>query len=502
MKRVVTASLMKKLDANTIENHHVPSMVLMERAALAVVNAIPEEKRKQVLVICGTGNNGGDGIAVARILKMKGYKVQIYQPGSSYRKSPDCALQEEIARSYGVTWVNNPQWSEYTTIVDALFGVGLSREIEGIYAETAELVNRTEAFVIAVDVPSGIDSDTGQVFGTAVRADKTVTFAFAKAGQLLRPGCEYCGDLEICDIGIYEETPMEKPDTFYLEKEDLKQIPQRSEGGNKGSFGKILLIAGSEGMAGAAYLSAHAAMRCGCGMVKILTPAANRDILQKKIPEAMLSVYVTKQEAEEALMAGLKWADTVAIGPGLGQSETASMLLDLVLEHSTHPMVLDADALNLLSTRRDLLLQTKGPVILTPHLGEMARLCGCRIDDIRPKVLYTARSFAWKYRVQCVLKDSRTCVALPDGTAFINRTGNCGMATAGSGDVLCGVIAGILALKTPFTMAGAVGVWLHGKLGDRCREKTGPGFMMAGDLIDELKYFRIGDTKGDCYEKI
>lgn len=502
MKRVVTASQMKQLDANTIDYHRIGSPVLMERAALFVADELTGTECGRILVVCGTGNNGGDGIAAARILKMRGFSVDLYQPDTGHRKSADCVLQEEIARSYHVTWVNNPAWDEYTTIVDAIFGVGLSRDLDGIYAETVKKINESGAFVTAVDMPSGIDSDTGQVLGCAVKANKTITFAFPKAGQLLRPGCEYCGELKICDIGIYECNGLEKPNSFCMEKEDLCHIPVRADGGNKGTFGKVLLVAGSDGMAGAAYLSGLAAMRSGCGMVKILTPVSNREILQTSVPEIMLSVYHTKQEALEKLSEGLKWADTVGIGPGLGQSETAAALVEQVLIQSKHPMVLDADALNLLVARKDLLSSAKGPVMITPHLGEMARLIGCRTAQISSKVLATARSFAEKYQVQCVLKDSRTCVALPDGTAWINPTGNSGMATAGSGDVLCGILLGLLAQKTPFTLAGALGVWIHGRLGDRVSSRNGPGFLMAGDLIEELKFFRIGDTKGDCYEEI
>ena len=502
MKRVVTASLMKALDGNTIERHRVPSMVLMERAALAVVDALSGWNLEKVLVVCGNGNNGGDGIAAARILKGKGYSVHICQPGADRRKSADCVRQEEIARSYDVTWVNNPNWSEYTTIVDAIFGVGLSRNIEGIFAETIQKINESGVPVMAVDVPSGIDSDTGQILGCAVRARETVTFAFAKAGQLLEPGYGYCGRLKICDIGIYDSEHLEKEDTFFIEEKDMEQIPLRREDGNKGSFGKILLAAGSTGMAGAAYLCGLAAMRTGCGMVKIVTPAENRDILQKRIPEAMLSVYETEQEAEQCILEGLKWADTAGIGPGLGQDKRAETMIRTILKNCDHPLVVDADALNLISAHKEWVDDLKCPAVITPHLGEMARLMNCKVSHIKSSVLATARAFAADHKLQCVLKDSRTCVALPDGTAYINRTGNSGMATAGSGDVLCGIILGLLAQKTPYAYAGAIGVWLHGKLGDRCSSRTGPGFVMAGDLVDELKYFRIGDTKGERNEKV
>lgn len=540
MKRVVTAALMKKLDKNTIETHGIPSLVLMERAALAVVWELLSPSGasvmhahaggdvagtenwdlRRVLVVCGNGNNGGDGIAAARLLKLRGVRVEIYQPAENGRKSQDCILQEKIARSYGVRWINNPEWSEYTTIVDAIFGVGLARTVDGIFADTIRHMNESQAKILAVDISSGIDADTGQILGVAVKVQATVTFAFAKQGHFLASGAEYGGRLLIRDIGIYETEVcqiektgtaecglMEKakpPEnglpqclrsagTYFMEEQDLIRVPKRPDGGNKGTFGKILLVAGSEGMAGAAILSGLAVLRTGCGMVKIVTPEKNRVVLQTRVPEAMLSVYQDEEQAIDVLKSGLKWADTVGIGPGLGQGPIAEKMVLFLVENCTHPLVMDADALNLISKNKEWLHKKKCPVIITPHLGEMSRLCGKSIEMIRSDSLKMARNFASEYHLQCVLKDARTCVALPDGTAYINTTGNSGMATAGSGDVLCGIILGLLAQKTPYEYAGALAVWLHGKAGDRCSEKTGPGFLLAGDLIEELSYFRIGD---------
>lgn len=495
MKRVVTASLMKHLDKHTIETYGVPSMVLMERAALAVVEELQTWDVRRVLVVCGNGNNGGDGIAVARLLKCKGICVEIYQPAENGRKSQDCILQEKIARSYDVRWINNPEWSEYTTIVDAIFGVGLARTVEGAFADAIRRMNVAPANVLAVDIPSGIDTDTGQVLGVAVRAQATVTFAFAKPGHFLAAGAEYGGKILIRDIGIYETEGKTAGDldTYFVDEQDLIRIPKRPEGGNKGTFGKILLAAGSEGMAGAAYLSGLAAMRTGCGMVKIVTPEKNRAILQTLVPEAMLSGYQNEDEAVDALKRGLAWADTVGVGPGLGQGPISERMVQYLLENCTHPLVMDADALNLISKNKEWLDMKKCPVTITPHLGEMSRLCGISIEMIKADSLKMARDFASKYQLQCILKDARTCVALPDGTAYLNTTGNSGMATAGSGDVLCGILLGLLAQKTPYKYAGALAVWIHGKAGDQCSEQSGPGFLMAGDLIEELSSFRIGD---------
>lgn len=502
MKTIVTAAQMRELDKNTIEKHHIPSAVLMERAALAVVEALSGFDLTRTLVICGDGNNGGDGIAVARMLHKKGIFVEVYQPGKGVHASTECALQEQIARSYKVTWVNNPDFSEYTTIVDALFGVGLARPIEGDYAALVEQVNKSPAEVLAVDMPTGIHADHGHVMGTAVKADCTVSFAFAKAGQLLYPGSAYCGRLTVCDIGIYEESQGYKPGLYALEKQDLSLIPARMPDGNKGTFGKALLVAGSYGMAGASYLSGLAAMRTGCGMLRIVTPEENREILQRLLPEAMVAAYRTTGEALALIGEGLDWADVAGVGPGLGRDDTADDLVQYMLRECRKPLVVDADGLNILSAHMDWLEERRGPCIVTPHPGEMARLSGKTAAEIRENSPASARVFAKAYGVCCVLKDARTCTALPDGTVYINTTGNCGMATAGSGDVLTGIIMGLLAQGTPFAQCAALSVLLHGLAGDSGKEKYGTAYLMAGNLIEELASLRIGELQGDEYEEI
>lgn len=484
MRRIVDSKEMKALDADTIEIHGVPSLVLMERAALAVVEELEQGSYdlSNILVMCGNGNNGGDGIAIARIMHLKGRKVSVCQLGNTDRMSEECKIQTAIADSYHVKYVTNPIYSEYTTIVDAIFGIGLSRPIEGIYKKVIEEINNSYAKIIAVDIPSGICGDNGRIMGCAVKAHTTVTFAYKKIGHCLYPGKLYTGKLVLKDIGIYGEIG----EKYYLETSDLKRIPSRSPNGNKGTFGKVLVVAGSKEMAGASILCARAVMRCGAGMVKVITYASNRTILQQAIPEAMIGTYENIDEAIVELDKGLKWADVVVCGCGLGTECISQQIVMHLIKKCRLPLVLDADALNIMSKQMDLFERINTTCIITPHLGEMSRLCGKTIDEIKENLIKSAKTFAEKYHVYCVLKDAVTCIANPDGTIYLNLSGNSGMATAGSGDVLAGIIGALLAVHTSEHDAGALGVFLHGLAGDMAKEKYGESFMTASDIIEQL----------------
>ena len=520
MRTVVTAAQMKQLDTDTIVNHKIDSLVLMERAALSVVKHLKNFDLTHTLVVCGSGNNGGDGIAIARLLHLMGEQVSIYFAGNPDHRSEGCLRQMEAAQTYPIRWINNPDYSEYTTIVDALFGVGLSREITGRYAEIISQINQSQRPVVAVDIPSGVCADDGKIMGCAICADTTVTFAFAKAGQLIRPGKSCCGHLIVEDIGIYKEPHTEesytdvenisiykKPHTdeninwvyryYAIEQSDMQLIPLRDEDGNKGTFGKVLLIAGTVQMPGASILCGRTIMRMGAGMLKMVVPVENREIIASSIPEAMLAVYDTKEAAVQAISDGLSWADVVVIGPGIGTGETAEAMVNHVLEYGTLPVVLDADGLNVASRHMDWLKAHRSPCIVTPHVGEMARLLQTDTKDVSADLTGSLQTLVETCQVQCVLKDSTTCIGLPDGTVFLNTTGNCGMATAGSGDVLTGIIGGLLAVGTDWRYAGALGAWLHGTVGDRYCKTYGTAHLMAGDLIDGLADLRIGERKGN-----
>ena len=489
MHYAVTSEQMKALDAHTIKDMGIPSLVLMERAALCTVEEIREPlfSKDRILLVCGSGNNGADGVAMARILHNRGVTAEIFLVGNKDRWTEEMRIQIDIAKNYRVPFVNNPAWDEYTTIVDAIFGVGLSRKVSGSYNDVITSINSASARVISVDIPSGIHGNTGEIMGTAVRADKTVTFAFPKAGLYFYPGAEYAGELAVADIGIQL---METGDTrkYYscMDESELGLLPKRQPSGNKGNFGKVLMIAGTKGMSGAAFLASNACLATGAGMVRIHTREENRIILQTQLPEAMLSVYGEADWNPQAVSEAIQWADVIAIGPGIGKDP---MLLDMIawiLANCRKPMVLDADCLNLLSTQEELLAKRSGPCVITPHMGEMARLLHTTVSALKKEFPKNVQAYGRSKNLICVCKDARTVTCLPDGACYLNLTGNEGMATAGAGDVLTGVIAGLLAQGLPAEKAAPLGVYIHGRAGDIAKEKLGSYSLLARDIIRGL----------------
>ena len=491
MRYLVNSREMKTYDANTIEQLHIPGMVLMERAALSFVEALEKlsANLSRVLVVCGTGNNGGDGIAIARLLKQAGHEVDAVLVGNRKKASEQNICQQQIFAAHRYEFFTElPEKDDYTAVVDAVFGVGLSRNIEGEYETLLTRMNGLSGKKYAVDIPSGVSADTGAVLGTAFRADATVTFAYGKLGMYLFPGNEYAGKVIVTDIGIPEQSWLgEKPKTAALEDGDLAWLPERKSHSNKGSYGKLLVIAGSVNMAGAACLCGRAAYASGCGLVRILTPEENRTIVQSVLPEAVLNTYSKEQPDTARLTETLQWADAVVVGPGIGTSEGAGKLLEAVLAHAAVPVVLDADALNLAAKDCRMLLRSRAELIVTPHLGEMSRLTGEDISGIQRRLTEVAETFAEQYHVICVLKDEHTVTALPNGQTYLNLSGNHGMATAGSGDVLSGIIGSLLVQGMPPEKAAPLGVFLHGKAGDAIREKTGCRGMMASDLTEGIR---------------
>lgn len=496
MKRIVACSEMKELDNRTISEMGIPSCVLMERAALKTVDVLEEafQKRSQkekILVVCGSGNNGGDGIAIARILHLHGFCAEIYLAGSKEHMTEETRRQLQIAENYHVPQVNNMEWDEYTTIVDAIFGVGLARPIEGRYADLIRQMNSAKAWKAAVDIPSGVDGDTGKELGIAFWADITVTFAYRKRGLCFYPGRMYAGEIVVADIGIYADEK-EGCRVRHLENADLSYFPRRVPYGNKGTFGKALVVAGSTGMCGAAFLSAAAAFAGGAGMVKIQTVEENRIPLQTLLPEAMLSCVFSEEENQSSL----DWCDVLVIGPGLGVSGESRERAQWFLEHGSlagKRIILDADGLNLLSVHPEWKAYLNERVIVTPHLGEMGRLCGKRIGEIQGCILETALRFSKETQAVCVLKDACTVVADSQGNAYLNLNGNSGMATAGSGDVLSGVLAAVCCMflrvsddAQDYGMEAALGVYLHAAAGDAAAETTGAQGMTARDLVRML----------------
>lgn len=490
MNILVDSRQMKMCDSNTIHHFGVPSLVLMERAALGVTEEIEKrvQSQGQILLVCGTGNNGGDGLAVGRILLQHGYKVTVVMPGDLSKVSAETEKQLEICNAYGIEIQRQIPKKEFDVVVDAIFGIGLSRDLQGTYFELIEQMNEIEAYKVAVDIPSGIHADTGAVMGIAFQADITVTFAFQKLGLRLYPGTEYAGQTVVKDIGIGAESFLEEKIVNYeLEDKDLYKIPKRPNYSNKGTFGKVLVVAGHKNMAGAAFLSGKAAYVTGAGLVKIWTEEANRQVIQQLLPEAVMGVYEPKQPKIEELKESIDWADVIVAGPGIGTEETAEEMIKVILENAKVPVILDADGLNIVAKHKEWLKAAKTTLIVTPHLGEMARLIEKSIFDMKKQLLQVAREFAEEYNVICVLKDARTIIALPDGTTYINTSGNNGMATGGAGDVLTGVLAGLIAQRMEVKQAAPLGVYLHGIGADRMIVQTGTYGMMAQDIAEGVR---------------
>jgi NAD(P)H-hydrate epimerase len=490
MKESLTAAQMQTFDKETIMHYHMPSEVLMERAALACVAALYKQKREigRVLVVCGSGNNGGDGFAVARLLWQDGIDVCPVFAGSMEKRTKQTKLQMDILQQYGVTIEEEIPDETFDVIIDSLFGVGLARAITGKYADLIDCLNAMEGYKVAIDLPSGVSADSGAILGTAFHADLTVTFAWMKNGLLLYPGASYAGTVEVCQIGITKDSMTQMPSAFYYEPEDVARlVPQRQADSHKGTYGKVLVIAGSMRYASAEYFSAKAAYLTGAGLVKVYTHKKNRQILAEKLPECLFSVYDMVDEAEcLRLKEEIAWADAVLIGPGIDTSDESAAILQTVCQTADVPVVFDADALTLLSKEKDRFIPLPKMAVVTPHAAEAARLLHISVGDLKSDFLGSARKIAQQYGVCCLLKDARSVTAQAEGTFIINVSGNNGMSTGGSGDVLAGVVVSLLGQGLKPKTAAGLGAYIHGLAGDAAREKKGERSMLASDILDGI----------------
>lgn len=499
---LVTGEEMQCYDANTISHFKVPAFILMEQAAMAaaeeIINLFPS-RNKKILILSGKGNNGGDAMAVARLLHQKGYPVTVFIVSNrAYTRddfSESAGIQYDILQSMNLSVVPNLPTDSYDIIVDGIFGVGLNREISGKTASVIEQVNSYGGQKIALDIPSGIHAGKGTVCGIAFKADYTITFAFLKRGLFLYPGAEYAGKVIKKEIGITEDSFLGRlPQMYALTGEIKDYLPARVPWGHKGTFGKILLVAGSETVGGAAILAGKAAMMSGCGMLRICTHKEQKNEILTTLPEAMTDTYSTKEEAVTCVKKGLEWADVIAMGPGMGTGEMAEVLLKTVIQTAPKPLVFDADALNLLSNPDIYNLvkeRQKNPayrrsLILTPHPMELSRICGCTVAELSEHGLETAARLAVDLQCVVVKKDARTMICDENSPYIINLRGNSGMATAGSGDVLTGIIAAMLALKLSHQKAAALGVYIHALAGDAAAKQKNEYSMLAGDICNAL----------------
>lgn len=501
MKYVVTAAEMQSADYYTSDNLGLPSTVLMERAALAAADEICKRFHTgktpvRVCIVCGTGNNGGDGFALGRILNERGFFVHFFMAGDAEKASKANELQRKILSNMGLAVSTGQPVEEYDIVVDAIFGTGLRRNVEGAYMELVKRLNEMKGFKAALDIPSGICSDSGRELGCAFRADLTITFGFHKWGQLLYPGKSFCGEVVCRDIGITQKSfDSRLPVGRMPEKEDMALLPERIPDSHKGTYKKAGIIAGSEKMGGAAVLCTAAAIKTGVGYVKVMSHFSNRDLILSRTPEALVHIY---GDYTAHPMEMLRECSAVAIGPGMGVSEDTKELLEAVFEKCQSSLILDADAINLLAKYPSLKEQLKEyaskikgrgkRVILTPHKREFGRFCGISVkesfDTEHKKALDTAK----EYDIVIVLKDAVTRIYMPEGTVYVNTTGNPGMSTAGSGDVLTGIICGLAAQMEDASMAAVLSVYIHGLCGDFAAKEGNPYSMTAMDIAEALKY--------------
>lgn len=499
MKYIVTAEEMREYDNNTISEIGIPAIVLMERAALAVRDVILEKCpiSKRVLIIAGVGNNGADGLALARLLSAEGYMVDFSIHGDISRQSELNRQQLQILEHYPVRrieqgvqlerFLRNVQSGDtayYGVVVDAIFGIGLKRSLSEETERLLRILMEFQAMTIAVDIPSGLCADTGKLLGEVLPCDITVTFGFAKRGLYLYPGTTYAGEIRVADIGIDERVFFVKEPQLCIceaaEREFWK--PYRMKDGNKGDFGKVLVIAGFDYMAGAAILCAKAALETGAGMVKVLCPLENRTIVQTALPEVL---YGTCDDLEDSL----KWADVIAIGPGMGKSPLAERILRQVLEKAQLPLIMDADALNLISEKEALKKLVKSysfKKVMTPHIGELSRLTEESVAFLKENIFSVAKNLAEEYHCVMVCKDARTVIVDEHGFGYLNITGNSGMATAGSGDVLTGMLAGIYAQSDIDFHNALRAVFFHGLAGDYASESNSEYAVTATKIIENI----------------
>ena len=490
MQLWVNAAQMKAADQYTIQKLGVPSLELMEHAAQACVQVLEDEKfdLSHVCVVCGSGNNGGDGFAIARILQNNRYSVETFCVGNPEHYTEE--TQEQMHRLQecgGKITYGMPQEDSYSVIIDAVFGVGLSRKVEGRYRQVIEQMNRMRGTKFAVDIPSGLSATTGCILGCAFKADYTVTFQLKKIGLELSQGRTMAGKVIVPDIGISTDSICEDQEIVRTAGKDIyrKMLPDRPEDSNKGTYGRLLVIAGSKGMAGAAYLNAHAAYMTGAGLVRIYTSSDNREILQTLLPEAIITTY--EEYNKEELLSLLTWADSVCIGSGLGMSRLSEKILKTVIEYVKVPCLIDADGLNLLAENKNYLNQmAERRFVITPHMKEMSRLTGISVEELKADRIQILKDFISRYRITCVLKDSRTLIASEEKGIRMNLTGNSAMAKAGSGDVLAGVISGWMAQGKEAEDAAELGTYIHGLSGDLAKFEKGVYSVMARDLIEYI----------------
>ncbi len=513
--KLVTSSQMRSIDKKTIEGIGIPGLELMEKAghgvALIAKEMLGDPASKVVVIFCGRGNNGGDGFVVGRYLSQWGAQVRFFLTAKKDEVEGDARINLEKAVGLDLPIVEIlkedgiPDRIKGDLIVDALFGTGFSGEIKGYMKDIIERINSSDIPVLAVDIPSGLHADTGRFTGPCVKADRTVTMALPKIGHFFFPGKEMSGKVSVVDIGVPSHVvDEEKIDLNLITEEEVRRmIPERPGDAYKGTCGRVVLIAGSTGMTGAAALASLSSLRAGAGMAILGTPNTLNPIMEMKLTEVMTHPLPDVRKRGALALRGLgearellKWGDCCAIGPGLGQHHETVELARRLVNKLEMPAVIDADGLNALAKDSSILKECKAPLILTPHIGELSRLNGVPVSEIAKDKIKYASDLAREYNCILVFKGAPTMVSEPGGQTYVNPTGNAGMATAGSGDVLTGIIVGLLAQKLMLQKdktiqeimldSALAGVYIHGMTGDLAKEENGEMGMVAGDMMEKI----------------
>jgi hydroxyethylthiazole kinase-like uncharacterized protein yjeF len=508
--KVSSVSEMRTLDRTAIEKFGIPEEILMENAGEAVHFVLLGElgvKGKKFVVFCGMGNNGGDGFVVARKIHSNGGEVSVFILGDEgkFKGAAKANLEilsrlpVEVRQIDSLESVRIPV-SHCDAVIDALFGTGLTRDVEGLYRGVIELINGSRKKVFSVDIPSGIHGDTGKVMGVAVRADHTVTFGLPKIGALLFPGYDFCGELHVTHISF--PPSLYDADSLKIEINLPPDLPPRDPNGHKKTFGEVLFVAGASTYFGAPYFSSLSFMKAGGGYSRLAAPQSMIPFLANKGSEV---VYVPQKETasgaislenKEALLELSQEMDMVVVGPGISLEEETQQLARELAGEVAKPILIDGDGLTALSKDPDILKRRKAQTILTPHMGEMSRLTKKTVSEIDGNKIEILQRTAGELNAIIILKGAHSLIGYPDGRVYINMSGNAGMATAGSGDVLTGTIAAMFGLGLPIPDAVRKGVFIHGLSGDMAAEERGQDGITAQDILNTLPQALMADREG------
>jgi len=508
--KLISSKQMKEIDEKAIVEYSIPGIILMENAGIKMVEVIKNIKKElknlKVIIIVGKGNNGGDGLVIARHLINSEAMVDVFLLCKPKQFTKDATINFNIltkmkANIFKLVKEEDIErlmesMMDVDVIVDAIYGIGFKGSLDDFENMVVEMVNKNRASIVSVDISSGVEADTGKVYKNAIRANYTVTFSLPKIGQILGRGSEYVGELTIADISIPKNLLNDKSLKMNLIDEVMIKnfLNKRDDDSHKGTYGHVAIIGGSVGMSGAVILASSAALRSGAGLITAAVPKSLVSIVEGGAIEVMTKPLFETKDKKISLKALseienlLKIASVCAIGPGMGKYYDANNLIKSVIKKSNIPMLIDADGINALDGDGRILKEAKIPIVITPHPGELGKLTGLKIEEIQKNRLDVAKKYALEYGVILVLKGHKTIIASPKGEIFVNTTGNPGMATAGSGDVLSGIIIGLMAQGLNSLDASVVGVHIHGLAGDLVAERKGQRGLVASDLIKYLPY--------------